>query len=530
MNKLNELELALIEEEMKRQDPDKFYWWKMGIYKNNPTLFVREMLGAEPTDQQLRALRSIASGTHVSIKSGHGTGKTAYLSWIILWWMFTRKNARIPCTAPSSDQLKNVLWAELSTWHNEMDPFFKNKFVCTSDKFYNEEFDKTWFSVARTARSEKPEALQGFHGKNLLFLVDEASGVVEEVFTVVRGALTDDRNRCVMTSNPTRTVGFFYNSHELWAGDPWTCLTFNGEESSIVGKRYIREIEVEFGKNSDVYRVRVLGEFPLESDYTLITKDWVKAALKRDIEATPRVGIKKYDSAGVDVARYGDNNTVFALVKGLTVVDVKKFEKQNTMKTAGQVVGLCKHVDPSQIRVDEIGVGAGVVDRVLELGHPIIGVDVSRSATDKDKFTNLRAQYFWDLRSRFEEGSISLKPLNEILGRKELVQLVEQLCSIRYEYNTSGKIVIWSKEKMRKDGLKSPDIADAIMLAFADYYPELFKSEPKTIAQKWSDKLEQPVAEYDDGFEQFANEFYRMSGYRLESDGDGDREDPMLWN
>ena len=172
----------------------------MRPYTDNPNLFVREMLGATPTHQQEEALKAIANGTHVSIKSGHGTGKTAFLAWVIIWWSYTRKNAKIPCTAPSSDQLKNVLWSELSMWHQEMDMFFQDKFMCTSDKFYHVDFDKTWFAVARTARSEKPEALQGFHGKNLMFLIDEASGVAEEVFTVVRGALTDANNRCIMTS------------------------------------------------------------------------------------------------------------------------------------------------------------------------------------------------------------------------------------------------------------------------------------------------------------------------------------------
>jgi len=513
---------------MKRQDPWRYWWWKMGRYHNDPVAFVEEMLHVTPTPQQRQALEAVALGTHVSIKSGHGTGKTAFDAWIIIWFMCTRKDAQVPCTAPTEAQLKNVLWKELALWLDKLDPFFKNQLVITSDKFYHKDHQLTWFAVARTARSEKPEALQGFHAANLLFIIEEASGVAEEVFTVVRGALTDDRNRCVMTSNPTRTTGFFYNSHTLWDGEPWTCLTFNGEESPIVGERYIREIAVEFGEDSDVYRVRVLGEFPVESDFTLIPKEWVAAALERKVSPIQRLADKKYDAAGVDVARYGENKTVFVLVRGVTVVGILQYPKQSTMKTAAQVVALCKMVEPNNIKVDEIGVGAGVVDRVLEQGYNISGVEVGRQATHKDKFANLRADYYWSLRKRFEEGSISLAPLVSLLSRSDMIKFVEQICSIRYEHNPSGKIAIWSKEKMRRDGLKSPDLADALMLAFADYYPEVWKAPNKTALQKWSDALEGPPT-HEEPFEGFANEFHKMDGYRLESDME-EREDPMVWN
>ena len=514
---------------MKRQNPEKYYWWKMEPYRNDPVLFVREMIGAEPTDQQIEALTSIANGTHVSIKSGHGTGKTTYLAWTIMWWNYTRKNARIPCTAPTEAQLKNVLWAELSLWHQELDPFFRDLFVITSDRMYHVNHDKTWFAVARTARAEKPEALQGFHSENLLFIIDEASGVAEEVFTVVRGALTEESNSCVMTSNPTRTTGFFYNSHTLWDTDPWTCLTFNGEDSPRVSERYIREIAVEFGEDSDMYRIRVLGEFPVESDFTLIQKEWVLEAFDRKISHVKRLSDKTFDAAGVDVARYGENKTVFALVKGVTVVGIKQYPKQSTMKTAAQVVALCKVINPNDIKIDEVGVGAGVVDRVLDQGYDVTGIEVGRQAIDKDKYANLRAEYYWQLRKRFEDGDISLEPLKETMSRVDKVKFIEQLCSIRYEHNPSGKIAIWSKEKMRRDGLKSPDLADALMLAFAEYYPELWRAPRKTALQKWSERLEQNPAQYDDGFEDFANEFHRMDGYITESE-DPEREDGMVWN
>lgn len=504
----------------------------MEPYTNNPSLFVKEMIGATPTEQQEEALTAISEGTHVSIKSGHGTGKTAFLAWLIIWFSMTRKNARIPCTAPTEAQLKNVLWAELALWHGQMDKFFKDQFMVTSDKFYHVDHDKTWFAVARTARAEKPEALQGFHGEHLLFIIDEATGVAEEVFTVVRGALTEEGNSCVMTSNPTRTTGFFYNSHNLWEDDPWDCLTFNGEESPRVTERYVREIAVEFGEDSDMYRIRVLGEFPIESDFTLIPKDWVTAAFKRTASMLHRPTKSAFDAAGVDVARYGENKTVFVLVKGVTVMGILQYPKQSTMKTAQQVVSLCHKVQPNQIKIDEIGVGAGVVDRVVEQGFNVTGVAVSRAAIYKEKFANLRAEYYWQLRKRFEDGNISLQPLTHPrhgLTKPEMIKFIEQICSIRYEHNPTGKIAIWSKEKMRREGLKSPDLADALMLAFADYFPERYKPSRKGPLQKWSDKLERVPTQYEDPFEQYTKEFHQVDGDRYKTESE-EREDPMIWN
>jgi hypothetical protein len=408
-----------------------------------------------------------------------------------------------------------------------MDRFFKDKFMITSDRMYHVEHDKTWFAVARTARSEKPEALQGFHGENLLFIIDEASGVAEEVFTVVRGALTEEDNRCVMTSNPTRTTGFFYNSHTLWDGDPWHCITFNGEDSPRVSERYVREIDVEFGRDSDVFRVRVQGIFPIESDFVLIPKPWVMEAFEREISYKKRLGRQQFDAAGVDVARYGDNKTVFVLVRHATVVGILQYTKQDTMKTAEDIIKLCEKMRAQDIKVDEIGIGAGVVDRCYQRGEEVTGVDVSKAALDKEKFVNQRAEHYWSLRTRFEDGSISLKPLTKQLSKTDIIKFIEQICSIRYEYNPTGKVQIWSKEKMRREKIKSPDLADALMLAFAEYNPSLVVVPPKTASQSWSDQLEGPPVTQADPYEQFANEFYKMDEYPITDD---EREDGMVWN
>lgn len=475
--------------------------------------FAIHLLDLQPTKQQIEYLDAVAQNSHVTVRSGHGTGKTASNAIIILWWLYTRAHSKVPCTAPTENQLRDVLWSSIKEFHNRLPEPLRKKFEVTTDRVSNVENPLTWFAVARTARREKPEALQGFHGENLMFVADEASGIPEEIFTVVRAALTDARNKVIMTSNPTRTVGFFYNSHNSEKG-PWVALRFNAEESPLVSEQSIKEYEKDYGKNSDVYRVRVLGEFPRQDDQSLIPREWIDAALEREVSYVRQLSGRKYDAAGVDVARYGENQTIFILVKGCNVLSVFTFEKQDTMKTAGKIVGLCNKLDAEDIKIDVIGVGGGVVDRLWELGHNVTPIDVSKPATDADLFANKRAEYWWHLRSMFETGNISLKPLRATTEPHILKRLVKQLLSIRYEISSSGKIQIWSKEKMRKESIPSPDIADALMLAFADYTPYLKEPPPKTWTQKWIEQTERKDVELDrDGYEQWARDFFNKDGY-----------------
>jgi len=325
-----------------------------------------------------------------------------------------------------------------------------------------------------------------------------------------------------MASNPTKTVGFFYDSHNKNKNKPWATLTFNAEESPLVSKEAITSYARDFGKESDVYRVRVLGEFPLQDDNTLIPRNWIHAAVEREAEyVRPDIASHKFDAVGVDVARYGENFTCIAAVRGIHVVAVKKYQKQNTMVTAGIVVGLARRMNPNNIKIDSIGVGGGVVDRVQEQGYNVTGVDVSQPAVNKQDFANLRAEIGWNLRKMFESGNISLKPLTQTMEKADLDELIDQLASIRYEYTSGGKILLWSKERMRREGLKSPDMADAVMLAFADYEPTKKKRKPPTEAQLFIKKMEMSEPDYEFSVDnETAIEYWNKKGYFDDKEGD----------
>ena len=150
---------------------------------DDPELFVKHVLHATPQQWQADALRAVRDNSKVAIKSGHGVGKTAFLSWLVLWWLLTRYPTKVVCTANTAHQLSDVLWTEIDRWARGMHPGFKDRLNFKADKISLEGANDS-FAVARTSRRESPEALQGFHSDNMLILVDEASGVPDVVFQV----------------------------------------------------------------------------------------------------------------------------------------------------------------------------------------------------------------------------------------------------------------------------------------------------------------------------------------------------------
>lgn len=472
---------------------------------DNPVRFAKEVIGMEPTAEQVKLLQAIYEGDHVSARSGRGIGKTTGLAMIIWWYMITRPFCRIPCTAPTENQLRDVLWAELNKQHREMEPYFADKFELTTDRIFHKEHKATWFAVARTARKEASESFQGFHEENMMFVVDEASGVPDEIYEVMEGAMTDVGNKALLVGNPTRTHGFFHSTHHEYADKPWKCFHFSSEESELVKKnqQWLDNMaDRPGGKTSNFYRVHVLGEFPIEDDSTVIPLPWIQAAVDRKIEYHKPLSYRPVDSVGVDIAAGGDNDTVFCFLKGVRVVGLVAYEKEESMIAAGRIAGLTRRgpetrkfkgkrrmpIDPGLIRIDVCGVGIGVFERLMEQGIDVMGIDVREATSDPTLYVNKRSELYWQLREHFESGMISI-PNDKVL--------IRELASLKYELDSRGRILIWSKQRMKKEGIKSPDRAEALMLAFADYYPEVQKKPPKTWTQKWIEHTEKKPEDYD---------------------------------
>jgi len=453
-----EAEAAALRE---RLDP-KMDWNKLkpifARWYKDPVAFVHEALHVDRLELwQEQALRDLASSNRVAVRSGHGVGKSALQSWTVLWYLFTRSPVKIACTAPTSHQLYDVLWSEVSKWARQLHPFLLGMIEIKSDRIEIKDNPEECFAVARTARKEQPEAFQGFHSDNMLFLIDEASGVDDLIFEVGEGALSTKGSKALMCGNPTRTSGYFFEAfhrmREQWKTHRVSCF-----DSSRCSPDYIESQALKYGADSNVYRVRVLGDFPKQDDDTVISLSAVEDASRRDIEPDGAI------VWGLDVARFGNDRTALCQRHGNVVTHkVKTWRSLDTMQISGKIARMYEDLDarerPSVIVVDVIGIGSGVVDRMQELGLPVIGINVAESPAIGDKFSRLRDELWWKGREWFEAMDCKLPDDDTLMG---------ELATVRYAIKSDGKIKVESKDEMKRRGLPSPDVADAFILTFAE--------------------------------------------------------------
>lgn len=427
-------------------------------YARSPTLFVREVLGVEPLDYQAEFLEAIASGERkISIRSGHGTGKSTAASWAMLWYFLMHYPNKVVVTAPTSSQLFDALFAEMKRWINELPDAFKEVLNVKSDRVEHTAAPSEMFISARTSRAETPEALAGVHSEHVMLIVDEASGVPEQVFEAAAGSMSGHNATTIMLSNPTRSSGTFFESQNRLA-DSWWTRRWSCVDSPLVSDEFIEEMKLRYGEDSNAFRIRVLGEFPQADDDTIIPFHLVETATHRDIE-----GDSDLPSVwGLDVSRFGNDKTALCKRQGSVVTEIRSWAGLDLMQTVGRVVAeyeaLLPSKQPREILVDSIGLGSGVVDRLRELGLPVRGINVAEAPSMGGTYLNLRSELWFKTKAWFEDRACKL-PKDD--------QLVAELTGIRYSFTSSGKMKAESKDEMRKRGLASPDLADALCLTMA---------------------------------------------------------------
>lgn len=430
------------------------------VYYDDPVGFAHDFLDFTPTPQQAEMMRAVAENRRVTARSGHGIGKTRCLAAICWWFLVTRYCPVIPCTAPTAHQLFDNLFKELVAMMDRLPPEIASQFDNSGDRIWHKQHKKTWYLVARTAAKEKPDAIQGFHNVHLLVIVEEASGVPDAIFEPVEGILTQDDNRIILVGNPTRTQGYFYDSHNT-RGARWKKLRFSSADSPIVSREYVDDMRAEWGEESSIYRVRVLGEFPLAETDQFIPLHFFEDASNLDNPDMPRAPI----CWSLDPARFGDDDSALIKRHGDEIMpDIKTTRKRDLMHLVGWVsneyLSTPEELRPEVIFVDEIGLGAGVVDRLKELGFKVIGVNVSRPSKRPAKFFNLRAEAYSDFREAMGTGRLKI-PRDE--------RLFAEGSGLKYKYHSNGTLIMESKDDARRRGFKSPNIVDAIVLTFC--YP-----------------------------------------------------------
>lgn len=500
-----ELALPLIDARAVRQSLQRRVW------RRDPALWAQERVGNCLWSKQREIMEAVQQHRKVAVRSCHGPGKSFTAAQIAGWWLdvWPPGDAVVITTAPTDNQVKVVLWKEIRRVHRK-------------GKLRGRTNQKQWFmfvppgieelvAQGRKPADYDPAAFQGIHAGRVLVIFDEACGIpgvsVETPNSLWEGAealLTSDDCRFLAIGNPDDPTSHFATICKPGSG--WHVIgisvfetpNFTGEAlpeyilRSLVGRTWVEERRIEWmpgwhwndeGTNvlppagvkledaHPLWLSKVLGVFPdNKRDQGLIPWGWIEAAQQRTLEA---VGDNEL---GVDVGAGGDASCT-AHRHGPVIRILGEDHNPDTMQTCGKVISERRLTGATKVKVDEIGIGRGVVDRGIEQGEPFLGVNVGEGPTCSDladcipqrdvhdvrcnklRFLNLRAQLYWELRERFERGNVDLDPNDRATAA--------ELASLRFKRTSAGKIQIESKDEAKRRGVPSPNRAEAVMLATA---------------------------------------------------------------
>lgn len=429
-------------------------------YRADPVGFVTERLDEHLWSKQRQILEGVRDHRLVAVQSCHGIGKTFTVSRTALWWGSTHPPAdtRIITTAPTFKQVRGVLWQEMRRAH---------KRARLPGHMMQLEWNIDDMLVAQGIKPDdnEPDAFQGVHAEHLLVILDEANGVAPALWNAAISLATSEHSRIVVIGNPDDPTSKF--AEVCKPGSGWHVIrvgyadtpNFTDEyvppkiASKLIGNAWIGDARRMFGEGSPVWTSKVLGEFPEQAEDALIRLSVARAAALRDLPPGDYPNV-----LGVDVARGGSDKTIIFWRRGPKADLYSESHHEDTMQTAGRVKVALETTGATNAAVDADGLGAGVFDRLAEQGLPAQEMRGGFKARDSERFVNKRAEWYWGLRTRFEDGDIDIPDDDELLA---------QLTSMKWRLNSRGQIVLESKDDMKARGLPSPDKADALAYACA---------------------------------------------------------------
>jgi len=429
-------------------------------YYNDPVQFSIDILGCVPDEQQAEVLMSIISNPKLSIRSGRGVGKSYISAILMLWFIHTRQNAQIYLTAPSQSMLTAV-WATVSKLHYGSVSMFRDRFDLLTTSMKHKLYSTHWFCMQQTSRKDKPESMAGKHNINMLYILEEASGIDDEICNIMYDSMTEEENYMFLISNPRKLSGFFYTTHceHTALGKQFKAMKLYYQKSKWIKSGWEEEKKSQYGYNSNMYKVEVEGDFPEADNETLIPWDLVNSASDR-IELRPDP--KKDMIWGIDLASSGDRCVLIKRRFNYVYDDILVWQERDMMKTVAYIKRIFdmtpKFEKPQKICVDNIAIGEGAFWRLNELNLPVYPADVRESPGDGYYMNN--KSKFWDLCARWFVDDEPRIPKH--------LELIEELSTVRgYLHSATGKRIVESKDEYKKRNKKSPDLADALVLTFA---------------------------------------------------------------
>lgn len=416
-------------------------------YRDNPVLFCAEVLeGVELDDNQINVCDAINTHKRVSVASAMGTGKTFLAAALSLWWFVTRGDSKVVVTANTGDQLRNTLF-----------PYIRRLAVQSKVHSWLDAQATAIYLKGETERGgaqqliwneANPDASRGAHAESLLIIVDEASGVADIILDNLDSTLTQSENKILLFSNPSRNSGYFFNTFS----DPrYANIRLTFENSRWTNKEHGEQLIAKHGRDSDIVRVNLFGEFPLHSSYTILSTSEIDNLLSPPEDSVGQAII------GVDIGGGGDK-TVWAVRKGMTITALE----EASTPSEEQIIDITKRLIAKHsavaVNIDETGIGYFIPKNLRKQikGVEITGVNFGEASPEED-CKNMRAYLYKRLKDLVGEG---LR-----MGRNDNVR--SQLIATEYGYDDRGRWQLVSKEKIIKAIGHSPDELDAIVLTCA---------------------------------------------------------------
>jgi len=433
----------------------------------DPVKFCRGLLRQDLWPLQESILRSVANRPRVAVKACHASGKTFMAAVAVLWFVSRYRDGIVVTTAPTWTQVEKLLWGEIHR-------------AVQSSRIAFPQLSKTELRIgpgnyALGLSTNEGVRFQGFHGR-VLIVVDEAPGVKAEIWEAIEGIRAGGDVRVLALGNPTIASGPFYDAFTA-NRDGWCAFTISAFDSPnlagvsldelltladpeleqcvrpyLVTRRWVREKYAEWGPGHPLWEARVLGQFPTQAEDALISLAWLEAAARR-----PGVDRGGRLTAGLDVAGPGEDETVLVIAEGEAVVGQHSWADQDPRGAVIAALAPYRH-RLDVVNVDAAGIGYYLAKHLQDLGFPVRAVNVGERATDRERYANLKAELYWGLRQRFQAGEVAGLTDERTIG---------QLAGIRYRHTARGQVEIERKEDARKRGVKSPDRAEAVMLALA---------------------------------------------------------------
>jgi phage terminase large subunit len=446
----------------------------------DPVRFVREVLGDDPWPVQEEILRSVANNTQTAVKACHSSGKTHIAATAVLWWISRFKDGIAVTTAPTHEQVRKLLWGEV---HKAIK---RSPFVWPTPN--QTEIMLHAGNYATGLSTNRGVNFQGFHSGHLLIVIDEAPGVEVEIWEAIEGARAGGEVHILSLGNPIIAGGPFHaaftSERDLWntfSIDAFETPNFEGftfedlrelppglPESDpvfqyrprpyLVTRRWAYEKFWTWGEKSPLWQSRVRGQFPEQAEDALLSLAWLEAASKREpLDDGSEL------TAGIDVAGPGEDETAIVIACGPSIIAQRAWPDQDPRGAA--LAFLAPYRDRlSEVNVDSAGIGYGFAHHLQDHGYRVEFVNVGEATKRPELYFLLKGELYWGLRQRFQDGDVA--------GLTDRLT-ISQLATLRYNHNARGQIVIESKEEMRKRGVKSPDRAEALMLAFANRTPAI---------------------------------------------------------